>query len=86
MSSVKSTRRIVWFVLGLVVGLAVAELWRPLSAEAQIPDAGRQLLDLQQSTGESNRLLSEILSVLQKGTLKVRIAEPEKTTKPPQVR
>ena len=45
---------------------------------AQIPDAGTQRVELIRTARESNRLLAEILSTLQKRTLNVRLASTDK--------
>jgi hypothetical protein len=46
-------------------------------AQAQIPDAGNQRLESIRLARETNRLLAEILSTLQKGTLNVRLASTD---------
>lgn len=46
-------------------------------AQAQIPDAGNQRLESNRLARETNRLLGEILSTLQKRTLNVRLASTD---------
>jgi hypothetical protein len=47
-------------------------------AEGQIPDSGRQRQQQLDATRETNRLLNQIHSTLQKGTLNVRVASTDK--------
>ncbi|HEY3244689.1 MAG TPA: hypothetical protein VGM03_15215 [Phycisphaerae bacterium] len=49
-------------------------------AQAQIPDAGLQRKQLLEEAQRTNQILSDILSLLQTRTLKVRVESTDKTT------
>jgi len=70
----------------LVVAFLIATCIRvwigPISvtprAYAQIPNAGKQRLELVQQTRKTNELLARIAKTLESGTLKVEIASTDK--------
>ncbi|MBI4580995.1 MAG: hypothetical protein HY718_14910 [Planctomycetes bacterium] len=65
------------FALGLIVGAAAGDWRRP--AQAQIPNAGQQRLEANQGIQQLNATMSEVLTVLRTGTLKVRVVETDKS-------
>lgn len=72
--------RVVWIVLLAVTCLRV---WSgPLDpspvAHAQVPDSGRQRLELLEEVRRTNVLLAEIRLILTSGTLKVRSIAADK--------
>ncbi len=74
-----------WF-RGLLTALLVATCVRvwlgPTElaprAAAQIPDSGRQRLEILQAARETNRLLNQILTTLKSGPLNVRVISTDK--------
>ncbi len=64
------------FAVGVLVGMLASERIRP--AEAQIPDPGSQRAEIRRETQRTNDLLAEILGVLRRDTLKVRVIETDK--------
>lgn len=67
---------LICFVAGWLGASLAKEVFSP--AMAQIPDAGAQRLQLQQSMDQSNARLGEIVDLLRHGTLQVRIVETDK--------
>lgn len=64
--------------IGLLMLATVLRVWLgpvPMieRAEAQLPDPGRQRLELIEEARRTNQLLSEIKRTLEKGTLNVRL-------------
>lgn len=68
----------VFFVLGALAGAFAGDFLR--SAYAQIPNAAQQRQDMNSGMQQLNGTMSEVLSVLRTGTLKVRLVETDKTS------
>jgi len=68
------------FAGGVLAGLVAGEWIALPSAHAQIPDSGLQRMQTQKLAAETNRLLTEVVSVLRDGTLKVVVVEPDKSS------
>lgn len=80
------TRCVLLAITALLTMIAV-ELWadRPsmlASASAQIPDTGRQRLEIIEETRETNRLLAQILEHLRAKPVKVSIQTTDKSSGP----
>ncbi len=77
----RNTRRfpaIVRGALWTIAAMTILRVWFGASpalptAQAQIPDAGKQRLTLVKETERTNKLLSDIKRLLERGTLNVRI-------------
>lgn len=75
------TRPYYWtFALIFAFGLCAGRFWDDLStpAWAQIPDSGRQRMELIQELQVTNQKLSELTKMLQTETFKVRVVEDKK--------
>jgi hypothetical protein len=68
---------LVMFVIGLGLGLMAREL--AISAYAQVMDPGQQRNEMNQGISQLNAKMSEMLTVLRTGTLKVRVVGTDKT-------
>jgi hypothetical protein len=71
-------KRLLHAGIGLFMLVTVFRVWlgpMPIveRAQAQIPDPGRQRLELIEELRHTNQLLSEIKRTLEKGTLNVRL-------------
>jgi hypothetical protein len=76
-------RQYYWtFFLIFVFGFLAGRFWDDLStpALAQIPDSGRQRMELIQELQAANQKLSELTKLIQTQTFKVRVIEPDKKT------
>lgn len=69
---------LICFTLGVLAGILADDLLR--STYAQIPNAGQQRQEINVGMQQLNGTMSEVLTVLRTGTLKVRIIETDKTT------
>ncbi len=67
---------LICFVAGWLAANLAQEVFSP--AVAQVPDAGAQRLQLQLSLDQTSARLGEILDVLRRGTLQVRVVEADK--------
>lgn len=81
-SSKTKVERLLRMTLGLVVLATVVRVWLgPITlvpaAQAQIPDAAAQRIELVRGVRESNALLRKILNTLQNETLKVDLASTD---------
>ncbi len=68
---------LVTFMIGLALGLMAREL--AISAYAQVMDPGQQRNEMNQGISQLNAKMSEMLTVLRTGTLKVRVVGTDKT-------
>jgi len=80
------TRGLLTVIAGLLFVLAI-ELWAmapPMlsDARAQIPDSGEQRLKMLQQQQETNRLLKQIVTIMQSEPIKVTVVGTDKTQGP----
>lgn len=86
-TSVRGSRARRWTVATLFV-LTLAKVWlpavtEPVAAEAQIPDAGAQRVQLVEEARRTNEILAEIRDILRKEPLQVIVRSADNQSEEP---